>query len=52
MAIEAVNCATQLDGLRVATLGKEIAAYDILTFRKNPSWSNNLNAWGEARVVK
>ena len=35
VAIEVLKCATQLDGLRVVTLGEETATRDILTFGKN-----------------
>ena len=47
-----MKCGTQLDRLRVVTLGEETATRDIFMFGKNPGWSKNLHTWGEAGVVK
>ena len=52
VAVEALKCTTQLDGLRVVTLGEETATQDIFMFGKFQGWSKNLHTWGEARVVK
>ena len=43
---------TQLDGLRVVTLGETTVTRDILMFGENPHWSKNLHVWGEAGIVK
>ncbi len=51
LAIEAIKCATQLDGLRVITVGDKTATRDVHVFKSNPNWAVNLRTWGEAGVV-
>ena len=51
LAIEAIKCATQLDGLRVITVGGKTATRDFHVFKSNPNWAVNLRTWGEAGVV-
>ncbi len=52
VAIEAIKCAVQLDGLQVIKLGSKVGTRDELCLGSNPRWSNNLRTWGEAGVVK
>ena len=52
VTIEALKCATQLNGLEAVTLGNKTATWDILMFNMNPDWSKNLHMWGKAGVVK
>ena len=52
VAMEALKCATQLDRLKVVTLGNQTTTCDILMFGKNPNWAKNLHTWGQAIVVK
>jgi len=51
LAIEAIKCATQLDGLRVIKVGDKTGTRDFHVFKSNPSWAVNLRTWGEAGVV-
>ena len=51
LAIEAIKCATQLDGLRVITVSGKTATRDVHVFKSNPNWAVNLRTWGEAGVV-
>ena len=51
VALEAISCATQLDGLVVVEIKVEVAARDVHMFGANPTWSNKLRVWGEAGVV-
>jgi hypothetical protein len=54
LEIEAIKCATQLDGLRVITVGGMTATWDfhvVRVFESNPNWAVNLRTWGEAGVV-
>ena len=48
LAIKAIKCATQPDGLRVITVGGKAAAPDFHVFKSNPNWAVNLRTWGEA----
>jgi hypothetical protein len=52
VSIEAIKCATQLDGLRIVTINGVTATRDFHVYSVNPSWSRNLRTWGEAGVVK
>ena len=52
VAIKAIKCATQLDGLVVVKLGKKTATRDKHVFKANLKWSKNLRMWGEAGVVR
>ena len=51
VALEAISCATQLDGLVVVDVKGKIATHDKHMFGANPSWSSKLKVWGEAGVV-
>jgi hypothetical protein len=42
VALEAVACATQLDGLVVVDVKGQMATRDLHMFGANPSWSNRL----------
>ncbi len=52
VALEALNCATMLDGLRIVKVGDRTATRDEHVYNKNPRWASNLRTWGEAGVVK
>ena len=52
VALEAIACATQLDGLVVIELQGKVATRDIHVYGANPKWACNLHTWGEAGVVK
>ena len=52
VAMEVLKCATQLNGLKVVTLGNQMTTRDILMFGKNPNWAKDLHTWGEAGVIK
>ena len=52
VAIEAIKCATQLDGLVVVKLGDKTGTRDEHVFGANPKWAKNLRTWGEAGVVR
>jgi hypothetical protein len=51
VALEAIACATQLDGLVVVDVKGKMATRDAHMFGANPSWSGKLRVWGEAGVV-
>ena len=51
VALEAISCATQLDGLVVVEVKGKIATRDKHMFGANPAWSRKLRVWGEAGVV-
>ena len=51
VALEAIACATQLDGLVVVDVKGKQATRDMHMFGANPSWSGKLRIWGEAGVV-
>ena len=51
VALEAIACATQLDGLVVVDVKGKLATHDVHMFGVNPSWSSKLRIWGEAGVV-
>ena len=51
VALEAVACATQLDGLVVIEVSGKIAMRDVHMFSVNPKWTRNLQVWGEAGVM-
>jgi hypothetical protein len=51
VALEAISCATQLDGLVVVEVKGKLATRDMHLFGANPRWSNILQVWGEAGVV-
>jgi hypothetical protein len=48
VALEAISCATQLDGLVVVEIKGKLATRDMQLFSANPTWSNKLRVWGEA----
>ena len=52
VAIEAIKCATQLDGLVVVKLGDKIGTRDEYVFEANLKWSKNLRIWDEDGVVR
>ena len=52
VAVKAMTCATQLDGLRVVELKGKEQTRDMHVHGKNPKWAMNMQTWGEARVVK
>ena len=51
VALEAIACATQLDGLVVVDVKGKPTTRDAHMFGVNPSWSSKLHVWGEAGVV-
>ena len=51
VALEAIVCTTQLDGLVVVDMKGQVVTRDVHMFGANPSWSNRLRVWGEAGVV-
>jgi hypothetical protein len=51
VALEAIACATNLDELVVVDVKGQLVTLDVHMFGANPSWSNRLRVWGEARVV-
>ena len=51
MALQAISCATQLDGLVVVEIKGKLATHDMHLFGANPTWSKKLCVWGEAGVV-
>ena len=51
VALEAISCATQLDGLVVVKIKGKLATRDMHLFGANPTWSKKLRVWGEAGVV-
>eukprot|EP01082_Thalassiosira_pseudonana_P000277 g29.t1 g29 contig1:64548-67487(+) len=52
VVIEALQCATMLDGLVAVTVNGVTATRDEHVFKSNPKWANHLRTWGEAGVVK
>ena len=52
VAIEAIKCATQLDGLSVVKLGDKLATRDVHVYGKNAKWAKQLRTFGEAGVCK
>ena len=52
MALEALKCATILDGMRLVTIGDKTLTHDKHVYAKNSRWASNLRTWGEAKVVK
>ena len=52
VAIKAIKCATQLDGLNIVIVGGMTGMRDFHVFGSNSNWSSNLRTWGEAGVVK
>lgn len=52
LAIEAIKCATLLDGLTVVTIDNVTATRDTHVYGDDPGWSTALRTWGEAGVVK
>jgi hypothetical protein len=51
VALDAISCATQLDGLVVVKIKGKLATSDVHLFGANPTWSKKLRVWGEAGVV-
>jgi len=45
------KCATQLDGLRVITVGGKTVTRDFHVFKSKPNWAVNPRSWGEAGVL-
>jgi hypothetical protein len=52
VAVEAVRCATQLDGLVVVTLNDKTCTRDEHVYGKVPKWATKLRTYGKAGVVK
>ena len=52
VVVEALKCATQLDGLRVVEIKGKKQTRDTHVHGKNPKWAMNMQTWGEAGVVK
>ena len=48
VALKAISCATQLDGLVVVEIKGKLATRDLHMFGANPMWSKKLRVWGEA----
>ena len=46
VAIEAIKCATQLDGLKVVEVNGNAATWDMHVYKANPKWAVNLQTWG------
>ena len=42
VAIEAIKCATQLDGLSVTKMGDKLESQDVHVYGKNPKWAQQL----------
>ena len=51
VALEAIACATQLDGLTVVTVNGKEAMRDVHMFGANPKRTTNLRVWGEGAIV-
>ena len=51
VALDAVTCATQLNGLVVTEVNGKQMTCDMHIFDANPKWSKNLCIWGEVGVV-
>ena len=51
VALKAIACATQLDGLVVVKIKSKLATRDMHLFGGNPTWSKKLCVWGKAGVV-
>ena len=51
VAIEAIQTACQLDGLKLVELEGVTATRDVHMYGKNPSWTRNMRTFGEAGVV-
>jgi hypothetical protein len=51
VALEAIACATQLDGLVVVDVKGKMATRDVHMFGANPLWSSKLKVWAEAGIV-
>ena len=51
VALEAIACATQLDGLTVVSVNEKEAMRDIHMFGVNLKWTANLHVWGEGAIV-
>ena len=52
VVIEAIKCATQLDGLLIVEIKGVSQTRDKHVYGKLPKWSKNLRTFGEAGVVK
>ena len=52
VAVEALKCATQLDGLRVVEIKGIKQTCDTHAHGKTPKWAMNMQTWGEAGVIK
>ena len=51
VALQAISCATQLDGLVVVEIKGKLATRGMHLFGANPTWSKKLHVWVEARVI-
>ena len=51
VALKAILCATQLDGLVAVEIKFKLATRDVHMFGANPTWSKKLYVWGKAVVV-
>ena len=51
VALQAIACVTQLDGLVVIEVSGKIATSDVHMFGANPKGTKNLQVWGEAQAV-
>ena len=52
VAIEAIKCATQLDGLVIVKVDGESKARDMHVYDKLPKWTRNMRNFGEEEVFK
>ena len=50
VVLEAIACATQLDGLVMIEINSKYSMHNTHMFGVNPKWTRNLRIWEEARV--
>ena len=51
VALNAISCALQLDGLVVVKIKDKLAMRDMHMFGTNPTWSKKRHVWGEVEAV-
>ena len=51
VALKAISCDMQLNGLVVVDIKGKLATRDMHMFGANPTWSKKLCVWGEVGVV-
>jgi hypothetical protein len=51
VALKAISCALQLDGLVMVKTKDKLATRDMHMFGTNPMWSKKLHVWGEVEAV-